>query len=143
VRKLLASSPRAVAATLEAMRERLIAIRDNLPVPEDLAERLIGDEEIEDELPDEMIDSPPRPSSDEDSEEQPQAAEAEQAEPAIDRQKLLAEIDELARYAQWARSIGIDTKTRSLIKALEIGFGKMTEMEAAQRAAAMIPTGGM
>ncbi len=135
VRKLLASSPQAVAATLEAMRGRLIAIRDNLPVPEDLAERLIADEEIEDELLDEMIDSPPQPSSDEDSEEQPKAAaEAEQAEPAIDRQKLLAEIDELNRYAQWARSIGIDTKTRSLIKALEIGFGKMTEMEAAQRA---------
>jgi hypothetical protein len=134
VRKLLASSPQAVAATLETMRDRLIAIRDKLPVTEDLAERLIADEEIEDELLDEMIDSPPQPSSDEDSEDQPQAAEAEQAEPAIDRQRLLAEIDELARYAQWARSIGIDTKTRSLIKALEIGFGKMTEMGAAQRA---------
>ncbi|GIW56279.1 MAG: helicase SNF2 [Nitrospiraceae bacterium] len=134
VRKLLASSPQAVAATLEAMRDRLIAIRDKLPVPEDLAERLIADEEIEDELLDEMIDSPPQPSGDDDSEEQPQAAEPEPAEPAIDRQKLLAEIDELNRYAQWARSIGIDTKTRSLIKALEIGFGKMTEMGAAQRA---------
>lgn len=134
VRKLLASSTQAVAATLEAMRDRLIAIRDNLPVTEDLAERLIADEEIEDELLDEMIDAPPQPSGDEDSEEQSQAAEAVSAEPAIDREKLLAEIDELNRYAQWARSIGIDTKTRSLIKALEIGFGKMTEMGAAQRA---------
>ncbi|HWQ37090.1 MAG TPA: SNF2-related protein [Burkholderiales bacterium] len=134
VRKLLASSPQAVAATLEAMRDRLIAIRDNLPVPEDLAERLIADEEIEDELLDELIDSPPPPAGDEDSEEQPQVAESESAEPTIDRQKLLAEIEELNRYAQWARSIGIDTKTRSLIKALEIGFGKMMEMGAAQRA---------
>jgi hypothetical protein len=130
VRKLLASSPQAVAATLEAMRDRLIAIRDRLPVPEDLAERLIADEEIEDELLDEMIDS----SGGEDSEEQPEPAEAAVPEPAIDRKKLDAEIDELTRYAQWARSIGIDTKTRSLIKALEIGFGKMTEMGAAQRA---------
>ncbi len=134
VRKLLASSPQAVAATLEAMRDRLIAIRDKLPVPEDLAERLIAEEEIENELLDELIDSPPPPAGDEDSEERPQTAEAEPAEPTIDRQKLLAEIDELNRYAQWARSIGIDTKTRSLIKALEIGFGKMTEMGAAQRA---------
>lgn len=133
VRKLLASSPQAVAATLEAMRDRLIALRENLR-PEDLAERLIAEEEIEDELLDEMIDSPPQPSGDDDSEEQPQAAEPEPAEPDIDRQRLLAEIDELNRYAQWARSIGIDTKTRSLIKALEIGFGKMTEMGAAQRA---------
>ncbi len=134
VRKLLASSPQAVAATLEAMRDRLIAIRDKLPVPEDLAERLIADEEIEDELLDEMIDSPPQASVDEDSQEQPEAVEIEAAQPVIDRQKLGAEIDELNRYAQWARSIGIDTKTRSLIKALEIGFGKMTEMGAAQRA---------
>lgn len=129
VRKLLASSPQAVAATLEAMRDRLIAIRDQLPVPEDLAERLIADEEIEDELLDEMLDAPAQPIGDEESEQQPGAAE-----PAIDRQKLLAEIDELNRYAQWARSIGIDTKTRALIKALEIGFGKMSEMGAAQRA---------
>ena len=129
VRKLLASSPQAVAATLEAMRDRLIAIRDQLPVPEDLAERLIADEEIEDELLDEMLDAPAQPIGDEESEQQPGAAE-----PAIDRQKLLAEIDELNLYAQWARSIGIDTKTRALIKALEIGFGKMSEMGAAQRA---------
>jgi hypothetical protein len=134
VHKLLASSPRAVAATLEAMRDRLIAMRDNLPVPEDLAERLIADEEIGDELLDEMIDLPPQPSGDDGAEEQPQVAEPEPAEPAIDRQKLLAEIDELNRYAQWARSIGIDTKARSLIKALEIGFEKMAEMGAAQRA---------
>jgi hypothetical protein len=134
VRKLLASSPQAVAATLDAMRDRLIAVRDNLPVPEDPAERLIAEEEIENELLDEMIDSLPRPSGGEDSEERPQAAEPQLAEPVIHRQKLLAEIDELNRYSQWARSIGIDTKTRSLIKALEIGFEKMAEMGAAQRA---------
>jgi len=134
VRKLLASSPQAVAATLEAMRDRLIAIRDTLPAPEDFVERLIAEEEIEDELLDEILDSPPQLSGDEDSEDQPQAPEAEPAEPAVDRQKLLAEIEELTRYAQWARSIGIDTKSRALIKALEIGFEKMAEMGAAQRA---------
>lgn len=134
VRKLLASSPHAVAATLEAMRDRLIAIRDKLPVPEDFAERLIADEEMEHELLDEMTDRLLQRSGDEDAEKRPQLTEAEQAEPVIDRQKLLAEIEELDRYAQWARSIGIDTKTRSLIKALEIGFEKMTEMGAAQRA---------
>jgi superfamily II DNA/RNA helicase len=134
VRKLLASSPQAVAATLEAMRDRLIAIRDQLPAPEDLVERLITEEEIEDELLDEILDSPPQRSGDEDSGEQPQAPEAGPAEPAVDCQKLLAEIEELTRYAQWARSIGIDTKSCALIKALEIGFEKMAEMGAAQRA---------
>jgi hypothetical protein len=75
--------------------------------------------------------------------ELPQAADPKQAEPTIDHQKFLAEIDELARYAQWVRGIGIDTKTHSLIKALEIGFRKMTKMPATQMAATMIPTGGM
>jgi len=129
VRKLLASSPQAVAGTLEAMRDRLIAIRDHLPVPDNLAERLLADEEIEDEHLDELLDSPPEPSSDEASQQRPQAPE-----PTIDRQKLLAEIEELTRYSQWARSIGIDTKSRALVKALEIGFEKMAEMGAAQRA---------
>ncbi len=134
VRKLLASSAQAVAATLEAIRDRLIAIRDKLPAPEDLVERLIAKEEIDDELLDEILDSPPELSGDEGSDEQAQAAEAEPAVSAVDRQKLLAEIDELNRYAQSARSIGIDTKSRALIKALEIGFEKMAEMGAAQRA---------
>ena len=134
VRKLLASSPHAVAATLEAMRDRLIAMRDKLPVPEDLIERLVADEEIEDELLDEMVDTPLGSLGEEACAGQEQGAESEQAESAIDGRKLQEEIDELTRYAQWARSIGIDTKTRSLIRALEIGFEKMTEMGAAQRA---------
>jgi len=89
-------------------------------------------------LLDEILDSPPEPSSDEASQQRPQAPE-----PTIDRQKLLAEIEELTRYSQWARSIGIDTKSRALVKALEIGFEKMAEMGAAQRRSATIPTGGM
>ena len=127
VRKLLASSPQAVAGTLETMRDRLIAVRDNLPAPEDLAERLIAEEEIEDELLDELLDGEDANSQDGNSERD--IAEAV----AIDSQKLSAEIEELARYAQWARSIGIDTKTRALIKALEIGFERMSEMGAAQK----------
>ncbi|WP_343217332.1 SNF2-related protein [Chthonomonas sp.] len=131
VRKLLASSPRAVAATLEALRDRLIAIRDRMPTSEDLVERLITDEEIEEDLLDEILDPP---SSDEETQQRLMNEVSLPVEPALDRQKLLAEIDELTRYAQWARSIGIDTKARALIKALEIGFKKMTEMGAAQRA---------
>src|SRR5439155_16178949 len=46
MRKLLASSSYAVANTLETMRTRLSQLRDGLPVPEHLAEELVGDEEI-------------------------------------------------------------------------------------------------
>ena len=52
----------------------------------------------------------------------------------IDRQKLDAEIEELTRYIQWAQSIGVDTKTRALLKALEIGFSEMERIGAARRA---------
>ncbi len=37
-------------------------------------------------------------------------------------------------YSQWARSIGIDTKTRTLLKALEIGFEEMGKMGADRKA---------
>ena len=129
VRKLLASSPRAVAATLETMRDRLIALRDNRPSPDDLVERLIADEEIEDELLDEMLNGDA-----EETEEEAVSDAAAQADTPIDRNKLNAEIEELDRFAQWARSIPTDTKTRALLTALEIGFAEMEKMGAAQRA---------
>lgn len=123
VRKLLASSSQAVAGTLETMRDRLIAIRDNLPAADDLAEQIIEAEEIEDELLDELI------------EDGSQEEEHERGLPLnIDWEKLNTEIEELNRYIRWARSIGIDTKTRNLLKALEIGFEKMAEIGAAQKA---------
>jgi len=126
VRKLLASSSQAVAGTLETMRNRLIAIRDNAQTDASLAEHIIEDEDIEGELLDELLDG---------GEEVEPTPEPEQVPPPkIDKQKLVAEIDELNRYIQWARSIGIDTKTCALLKALEIGFAKMKEIEAAQKA---------
>lgn len=129
VRKLLASSPRAVAATLETMRDRLVALRDNRPSPDDLVERLIADEEIEDELLDEMLNGDA-----EETEEEAVSDATAQADTPIDRNKLNAEIEELDRFAQWARSIPTDTKTRALLTALEIGFAEMEKMGAAQRA---------
>ena len=125
VRKLLASSSQAVAGTLEVMRDRLIALRDEAKADAGLAERIIEDEEIEEDILDELIDA----------EEEQGEEEIEQSQPDhIDRQKLNAEIDELNRYIQWARGIGVDTKTRSLLKALEIGFAETQRTGAAQKA---------
>lgn len=121
VRKLLASSSQAVAGTLEVMRDRLIALRDNLSTPRDIVEQITQDQEIEDEFLEEILNS--------EETEQPQVNEV----PIIDRDRLNKEIEELDLYVQWARSIGIDTKTRALLKALEIGFGKMTEIGAANK----------
>jgi len=113
VRKLLASSPLAVAATLEAMRDRLIAIRDTAVAATDLVDRIVADEEIEEEILDEILDGEPEAGA-ENAQQVPIDLSPTSA-PAIDPQRLQAEIDEPTRYTQWARSIGIDTKSRALI----------------------------
>jgi SNF2 family DNA or RNA helicase len=127
VRKLLASSSQAVAGTLEVMRDRLIAMRDQVKTEATLAERIIEDEEIEDDLLDELLNG-------ESDEGLVEIASEPEKTVKIDKQKLNVEIEELARYIHWARSIGIDTKTRALLKALEIGFSEMEKTDAPQKA---------
>lgn len=121
LRKLLASSSHAVANTLETMMNRLAQLRDGLNVPDHIAEELIENEEIEEDLLDEILG---------DTDEE--ADEPQDDKPS--RQALEAEIAELTRYAQWALSIGIDTKSRSLQKALEVGFAEMAKMGAKRKA---------
>lgn len=125
LRKLLASSSRAIEGTLETMKSRLVQIRDGLPIGEDLAGELISVEEIEDEYMDEKLDT---------SEEDVDDGTPEELPLKIDREKLEGEIAELDRYSAWARSIGIDTKSCSLLSALEIGFSEMDKMGAARKA---------
>lgn len=122
LRKLLASSSQAIAATLDTLRTRLETLRDE-KVQDDpeFTEGLIEAEEIEDDLLDEIL-------------AEPDEAEIESAPRAIDRQKLREEIDILQRLATWARSIGTDTKTKTLLTALEIGFEQMAATGAARKA---------
>jgi integrase len=44
------------------------------------------------------------------------------------------EIEELERYMLWARSVGVDTKSKALLTALETGFSNMVEMGASRKA---------
>lgn len=127
VRKLLASSFQALAGTLEVMRERLIGMRNQARMEANLAERIIEEEEIGDELLDEVLNG-------ENVESVSEAAGSEEESIKVDKQKLNAEIEELSQYINWARSIGIDTKTRVLLKALEIGFAEMEKIGAFQKA---------
>jgi len=121
LRKLLASSSHAVANTLDTMKTRLALLRDGLPVSDQVAEDLIENEEIEEDLLDELL-----------ADTQDEADQPDEEKPS--RQALEAEIAELTRYAQWALSIGIDTKSRSLHKALEVGFAEMAKMGAKRKA---------
>ena len=106
------------------MKARLEEMRDGKEEDEDdddeFMEDLIEAEELEDDYLDEILEDT--------------TDEEEQAEPKLDTSKLNSEIQELTRYAQWARSIGIDTKSRSLLTALDLGFTEMKKMGANRKA---------
>ena len=123
LRKLLASSSQAIAATLETLRERLETLRDQQVVDDlEFTESLIEGEEIEDELLDEILS--------EDGQDEDEAV----AVSPIDRNKLKEEIDVIDRLAKWANGIGVDTKTRTLLTALQLGFETLTGLGAAKKA---------
>ena len=123
LRKLLASSSQAIAATLDTLRVRLETLHDEQANSDsEFTEQLVEAEEIEDDLLDEIL------SEGEDA-NQPEAPAV-----TIDRQKLREEIDILERLARLARAIGIDAKTQALLKALEIGFEQMATTGAARKA---------
>lgn len=122
IRKLLASSPLAIAGTLDTLRRRLEGMRDKQTVVSgtELAELLIEGEEIEEDLLDEIL-------SDNDG-------STTEEEPAIDLLRLAEEIEELRRLGDWARGVGEDTKAHALITALNRGFEQMEQLGAARKA---------
>jgi superfamily II DNA/RNA helicase len=123
LRKLLASSSQAIAATLDTLRARLETLRDEKAQNDpEFAEQLVEGEDVADDLLEEIL-------SDEEATD-----ESANGPVQIDRQKLRDEIDVLQRLANWARAIGIDTKSQTLLKALEIGFEQMAETGAARKA---------
>lgn len=121
LRKLLASSTAAIAGTLETMRARLGDLRDGKIAAANFTEKVIFDEEMEEELLEEMM-----------------VAEDEIGEevglPSLDIRRLTDEIRELDNLIQFARSIGTETKTKALVTALSVGFQSMAEMGAARKA---------
>lgn len=124
LRKLLASSSMAIAGTLGTMRQRLENLRDEKIASDDnFAEQLIFSEELEDELLDEILD-----------EQEDEIDDLENEQNFIDYKKLAHEIDELAHLENWAKRIGTDTKSHSLLQALDIGFEQMANTGAQRKA---------
>ena len=126
LRKLLASSSAAVAATLDILRQRLQdMLEEHISGTDDttdLAELLAENEELDTDLLDEIL------GEDEDT------VPSRDGDEPIDRQKLREEIAVLARLAEEARNIRVDTKSRTLLKALETGFEQMAAVGAARKA---------
>lgn len=131
VRKVLASSPHAVAGTLEIMRDRLSKLREEVKQNTNALDLLISGEDIDEDLLDEILEDQEDASLDD---ENPiPVKESDQQVKKVDLKSLNSEIDELTDYIRWARSLGIDTKTRALLKALDIGFSAMEEMGATKK----------
>lgn len=121
LRKLLASSSSAIAGTLDTMINRLVEIQKGKSVEKDFTVEIEEQEEIDDELLDEMLS---------DSEDQ----EPEISSKQIDWNKLNEEIEFLKKLSARAKSIGVDTKTKNLLKSIEIGFERMQQTGAAKKA---------
>lgn len=133
VRKVLASSPRAVAGTLEIMLDRLGRMRKEFLEKQTVVDQVLTGQDLDEDLIGELLEDQEDVDLEQSGEELPVLPGADAKK--IDLAKLDAEIKELEDYIRWARSIGVDTKTRALTKALEIGFEQMAGMKAGRKAA--------
>ena len=123
IRKLLASSSRAIAATLDNMRKRLQNMMDGLRDRGTLWDEMIDADDIDDEILEELL------AAEEDAD-----FNVPLSEQPVNPSALQAEIDELSDYIRWANSIGVDSKSKALLQALQAGFTKMEEMGAPRKA---------
>ena len=118
LRKILASSSEALASTLTSIRNRLSA-------------QLAGNQgtsELQDMLEDEVLEE------EELEEMEEEAEEAAEPAPPIDEAKMRAEIAELDGFIQLARSVQVDSKSKALLRGLNLGFEKMKELGAQRKA---------
>ena len=137
LRKLLASSSHAVAATLVTIRERLQGLLTTDKTGDDgsqLVEQLIAEDDLEEDYLEEET------SEAEDDSEDITSVPAEDGKPdaAKDtkavRAAISAEIAELTAFIDAAQALKTDTKAQALLKALTLGFGKMAELRAPRKA---------
>jgi SNF2-related domain/Helicase conserved C-terminal domain len=135
LRKLLASSSHAVAATLVTIRERLQNLLAAGATEDDgteLVEQLIAEDDLEQDYLEEES------SDDDESSTSPASAEDGKPEPAKEanaaRTLISTEIEELSAFIDAAQALQTDTKAQALLKALALGFGKMAELRAPRKA---------
>ncbi len=126
LRKLLASSPLAIAATLDKLRERLDGLATRGSDDADtLVQDLVEADDLESELLDELL-------ADDASDDR--ATETATQAPTIDPKKLRAEVAELQSLSEWARRLPVDTKSAALLTALQTGLEQMATTGAERKA---------
>lgn len=121
IRKLLASSTWAVLQTLETIKERLEKIREGLATVDSELENMVDEDELA--ILEESLDE-----LDQDDEEIPVSTVN------VDMNKLQAEIELLDSFINMAKKISVDTKSRALLDAIEIGFSEMHRLGANKKA---------
>ncbi|UMM08709.1 SNF2-related protein [Gluconobacter frateurii] len=137
LRKLLASSSHAVAATLVTIRERLqglLAAGEPEGDGSELIEQLVAEDDLEQDYLEEEA------SEEEDATRDAEPSPADDTKPGSGKDAnaissaIAAEIAELTAFIDAAQALQTDTKAQALLKALTLGFGKMAELRAARKA---------
>jgi len=137
LRKLLASSSHAVAATLVTIRERLQGLLTADKAQDDgskLVEQLVAEDDLEQDYLEEEA------SEAEEIAEVPTPAPAQHGNRGTEKDALAvraaigSEIAELTAFVDAAQALQTDTKAQALLKALAVGFGKMAELRAPRKA---------
>jgi len=135
LRKLLASSSYAVAATLVSIRERLQGLLMADKTDDDgsqLIEQLIVEDDLEQDYLEGDADA-----AEENTEDPVPTGNARGGavkDVNVARLAIKAEIAELTAFIDAAQSLKIDTKALALLKALTLGFSKMAELGAPRKA---------
>ena len=129
LRKLLASSTRAIEGTLVVMRDRVAKVTDPINSSDggdtDVHSLpFIDDIESTDELLDEIL------AEGDDLAEM----EEEPVTPVVDPIRLAAELGDLDRLIALARNVGQDAKAPALLTAIETGFATMDTLGAPRKA---------
>lgn len=122
IRKLLASSTRAILQTLQTIKARLEYIKENNTIDESMSavEGIIDEDfyfELEEDIEDINIDD-----------ETVFDGISDKENTKINMQLLDEEIKSLDRFINKAESIKVDAKSKALLKALDIGFEKTREI---------------
>jgi ERCC4-related helicase len=117
LRKLLASSSFAIAATLESLRSRVQSLRDGLDTAE--ADEEAVDFEAFDEVAEEWSDD---------------GSESIAPASPVSVDAVEAEIRDLVRFRDLAASITENSKGQALLQALSAGFEKLRELQANEKA---------
>ncbi|KWI60004.1 SNF2-related protein [Burkholderia ubonensis] len=130
LRKLLASSSHAVAATLITIRERLERLLAGTEADHgsQLVEQLIAEDDLEQDYLEEEA------GEDEYSAYDTQSSTENLGDSKPNPDAIRTEIAELTAFIDAAQALQTDTKAQALLKALTLGFDKMAELRAPRKA---------